>query len=76
MDVVERPRPIVRTIWRSAPLLSLVTGTMIIYSLALTWWAWELGIAIGKKGIPGYFQKFLDGSTDGLRRIAVLEQIV
>lgn len=57
MDVVERPRPIVRTIWRSAPLLSLVTGTMIIYSLALTWWAWELGIAIGKKGIPGYFQK-------------------
>ena len=25
---------------------------------------------------PGYFQKFLDGSTDGLRRIAVLEQTV
>jgi len=57
-------------VWRSAPYLAAFTAIMVLYSLVLTVWAWELGIAFGtgtapfpigqtqtEIGVPGYFQK-------------------
>lgn len=57
-------------IWQASTILTILTAILIFYSLILTWWAWDLGIAFGRETVPflveqteiqigvsGYFQK-------------------